>query len=330
MPVSAASSARDLRTRDNSHVIWRDTSCLLARAAAVSLALASVLVSGCAGSGDDTSTSTADDGVRVGSFDFGESIVLAELYAQALEAGGIPVVRLGAVGPREITFPALELDLIDVVPEYLGTARQRVGAPTPDADTDEALTDLEARLAPRGLTVLDAAPAEDKNVIVMLSTTADQLGVTSISELEPFAGERTFGGPPECPDRPLCLVGLRETYGLEFAGFVAQRSQRFAAEALQRGEIDVALMFSTDPAVATPGLVILEDDRRLQPAENVVPVVRRSALERWGPQVASALDELSAVLTTGELQSLNARLAAAEPVDEIAADWLTAHGLAAN
>jgi osmoprotectant transport system substrate-binding protein len=299
-------------------------------ALAVGAFVGMVVASGCADGDDDAAATVAADGVRVASFDFGESIVLAELYAQTIESTGTPVVRLGAVGPREVTFPALELDVIDVVPEYLGTALERVGAPAPNPDTDDALADLDTRLEPLGLTALDAAPAEDKNVIVMATDTADELGVNAISELGPFAGELRFGGPPECPDRPLCLVGLRETYGLEFAEFVSQRSQRFTAEALRRGEIDVGLMFSTDPALATPDLVVLDDDRRLQPAENVVPVVRRSALARWGPDVATELDRVSAALTTVELQSLNARLAAEEPVEAIAADWLTAQGLAAT
>ncbi len=280
-----------------------------------------------AGDDEDASVPDPTDGLRVASFDFGESVVLAELYAQVIESTGTPVVRVGAVGPREITFPALELDVIDIVPEYLGTALERVGAPTPNPDTGEALADLDSRLERLGLTALDAAPAEDTNVIVMATDAADELGVTAISELAPFAGTLRFGGPPECPDRPLCLVGLRGRYGLEFAEFVAQRSQQFTAEALRRGEIDVGLMFSTDPAVATPDLVVLADDRQLQPAENVVPVVRRSALDRWGGQFATALDRFSAALTTTELQSLNARLAAEESADSIASDWLAAHGL---
>jgi osmoprotectant transport system substrate-binding protein len=312
-------------------VTARCTSDRTARGALLVGAFVGILVTpGCADGDHEPTTTGAVDGVRIASFDFDESIVLAELYAQSIESTGTPVVRLGAVGPREVTFPALELDAIDLVPEYLGTALERVGAPVPNPDTDGALADLDARLQPLGLAALDAAPAEDKNVIVMAVDAADELGVSAISDLGPLAGELRFGGPPECPERPLCLIGLTETYGLEFAEFVSQQSQRFTAEALRRGEIDVALMFSTDPELAAPDLIVLDDDRRLQPAENVVPVVRRSALARWGPDVATALDRLSAALTTAELRSLNARLAADQPVDAIATDWLTAHGLPAS
>jgi osmoprotectant transport system substrate-binding protein len=297
-----------------------------ALATVLATALATLLAAACS-DGDDAATPVAADGVRIAAFDFTESIVLAELYAQAIEATGTPVVRLGSVGPREIAFPALELGVVDLVPEYLGTVLQHLGAATPNPDTDTALTELVALLEPRGLTALEPAPAEDKNVIVLTARTADELGVRSISDLGPHAAALRFGGPPECPDRPLCLVGLRETYDLTFAEFVAQRSQVFTAEALLRGEIDVAQMFSTDPALATSMLVVLTDDRHLQPAENVVPVVRQDALDRWGSQVAATLDEVSAALTTSELQALNARLLDDEPVGVVVGEWLAARGL---
>jgi osmoprotectant transport system substrate-binding protein len=296
-------------------------------AAVLVTTLITVLAGACSDGDDSAATPLADDGVRIAAFDFTESVVLAELYAQTLEATGVPVVRLGSVGPREIAFPALELGVIDLVPEYLGTVLEHLGVATPNPDTDTALAELIALLEPLGLAALEAAPAEDENVIVLTAQTADDLAVRSISELRPHAGELRFGGPPECPDRPLCLVGLRETYGLTFAEFVAQRSQAFTAEALQRGEIDVAQMFSTDPALDTSVLVVLTDDRHLQPAENIVPVVRQDALDRWGPQVATALDEVSAALTTPELQAMNARVLEDEAVGIVVAEWLADRGL---
>lgn len=287
------------------------------------------LAAACAGNDDGSRASIGvDEGLRIAAFDFAESAVLAELYAQTIEAGGTPVVRLGAVGPREITFPALELDVVDLVPEYLGTALRHVGGAPAGADTDAAIAELRERLEPLGLTALEAAPAEDTNVVVVTARTADELGVAAVSELATYADGLRFGGPAECPERPLCLVGLHDTYGLTFADFVAQRSQRFTAEALLRGEIDVALMFSTDPALATDELVALADDGHLQPAENIVPVIRLDALDRWGPGVTTALDELSGELTTSELQSLNARLRDGESPAVAAADWLAAHRLA--
>jgi osmoprotectant transport system substrate-binding protein len=286
------------------------------------MAIAAIVTSACGG--NDTAAPPPEPAVaiRVASFDFPESVLLAEMYAQVIESTGAPVIRLGAVGPREILAPALEQDRIDLVPEYLGTARQYAGATNVDADTASALADLNDRLADRGLTALEAAPAQDKNVFAITAEFAEQEGLEKISDLAGLAAELRFGGTPECPDRPLCLAGLRDVYGLEFAEFVPQRSLQFTAEALRREEIDVGLLFSTAAALVTFDLVVLDDDRLMQPAENIVPVIRADALARWGPEVAEALNAMSRKLTTRELRILNVQVANEVPVEIVARDWL--------
>ncbi len=294
-----------------------------ARVVAGLLAVAVVLLgAACGGDDERTGDPTPDDALRVASFDFLESRVLAELYAQAAESAGVPVVRLGVLGPREVTGPALELDQIDLVPEYLGTALGFAGATEADPDPDSARTELVERLAPRGLTALEASPAEDVNVVVVTKETADRLGLNLVSDLAPVASSLRFGGPAECPERDLCLIGLRETYGLEFAEFVPQTSLTFTAEALRRGEIDVGLLFSTAAELEDTRLVVLGDDRMLQPAENIVPVIRIDALDRWGSELADSLDDVSAALTTLELRRLNRRAGRGEPIAELVGDWL--------
>ena len=291
------------------------------------VAIAIVAAAGCGG--DDSSQPAADpaDGIRVASFNFAESVLLAEMYAQVIESTGTPVIKFGAIGPREIIAPALELDRIDLVPEYLGTALQYAGATEPSADTAAALAELDELLRDRGLSALDAAPAEDKNVFVVTAAFAERSGVAQISDLVALAPELRFGGPPECPDRPLCLAGLEEVYGLRFAEFVPQRSQDFTAEALRREEIGVGLMFSTSAALVAFDLVVLDDDRLMQPAENVVPVVRSDALDRWGPEFVAALNAMSRELTTRELRILNVQVDNEVPVETVAREWLTEHRL---
>lgn len=310
----------------------RETLVVIAsRCVSCAVALAALVGSTCGGADEQPIRQpTVDDGVRVASFDFEESALLAELYAQMIESTGTPVVRIGAVGPREVVMPALEQGLVDVVPEYLGTALRWFGAGARMPDRDSALAELGGRLEPLGLAVLAAAPAEDVNVIVVATSTAERHDLGVISDLVPLAAGMRFGGPPECPDRPLCLIGLEEVYGLRFDEFVSQRSQRFTAEAVVRGEIDVGLMFSTDPAVTTDGLTVLADDRRLQPPENVVPMARVAALDRWGAEVAAALDRLSPALTTSTLRLLNRRVDDGGAVDQVARDWLRAAGLSAT
>jgi osmoprotectant transport system substrate-binding protein len=288
--------------------------------------LASVLVVGVASlaacGGDDDDTDAAPEGIRVAAFDFAESELLAEIYAQALEAHGLPVDRLGSIGPREIVAPALQAAEIDVVPEYLGTAADHYGADGQD------LASLRAAVEPLGLAALEPADAVDVNVFVVTAETARAEDLVRLSDLTDFAPTARFGGPVECPERPLCLLGLRDTYGLEFAEFVPQSSLVLTAAALRRGEIDVGVLFSSSAALDEDDFVVLVDDRGLQPAENVVPLVRRVVLEDPGPAVGDALDEVSAALTTDELRALNRRVERGEPLEDVAASWLAGASVA--
>ncbi len=154
-----------------------------------------------------------------------------------------------------------------------------------------------------------------------------RLGATTLSDLRgPDSGLR-FGGPVECPDRPLCLAGLASTYGLEYSEFVPQRSLAVTTEALIRGEIDVGVMFSTAAELSAGTFVVLEDDRSLQPPENLMAVARQAAIDRWGPGMVDTLESVSRVLTTDELQGMNRRVADGEPVALVAAAWLESVGL---
>lgn len=286
------------------------------------LAVAMLLAAGCSDPSDGAAP-TSDDGVRIGSFDFAESALLAELYAQAIEAAGIPVSRLGRIGPREIVAPALELDRVDLVPEYLGSALAFWGSQPGESDADSAHEALSEILDPRGLMVLAPSPAQDQNVFVVTDDVATELDLEDLSDLSTVAGSMRFGGPAECPERPLCLVGLEEVYGIEFAEFIPQRSLTFTAEALRRNEIDVGLLFSTAPELTDFALHLLVDDRGLQPPENIVPVVRADAIERWGSAVEEVVDRVSTRLTTIDLRLLNARVSNGEPLNELVREWLS-------
>jgi osmoprotectant transport system substrate-binding protein len=249
-----------------------------------------------------------DDAVVVASFDFPESQVLGELYAQALEGNGVPVRRELLLGPRELVEPALEQGLVDVVPEYLGTALAYLGGEQPDpADEEETRNRLAEAFEDRGMRLLDHAPAEDQNALVVTRGTSFRHGLGRISDLSDVAGAFRFGGPPECPNRPFCLQGYEERYDLSFERFVPLDSGGpLTVAALRAQEVDVGLLFSTDPHLTLDEFVELDDDRTLQPAENVVPVVRDDVLRHWGDQVREPLDEVSAALTTDELRELNA------------------------
>jgi len=299
------------------------------------LGLAATLLAGACGAPPgpqvpDRPPPRSDDAVVVTSFDFPESAMVGELYAQALEADGVPVRRELLLGPRELVEPALEQGQVDVVPEYLGSALAYLGGEVP-APADLPVT--EQRLArafdERGIRLLEPAPAEDQNAVVVLDNTALLHGLRRTSDLADVASAFSFGGPPECPSRPFCLQGLRRVYGLRFKQFVPLDSGGpLTVGALRDQSIDVGLLFSTDPRLQDSDLVPLEDDRGLQPDENIVPAVRASVLARWGDRLRRPLDAVSAGLTTEELRGLNGRvLLDGERPGRVAADWLRARDL---
>ncbi|HYU58428.1 MAG TPA: ABC transporter substrate-binding protein [Actinomycetota bacterium] len=272
-----------------------------------------------------------DDTVVVASFEFSESVLLAEIYAQAIEAAGIRVERELGLGARELVAPALQAGLVEFVPEYAGSALAfaGLGATPVTADPQATHDALTAVMARRGVTVLDAAPAENQNGIAVTAATAAEYGLTTISDLVPLAPSFTFGGSVECPQRPLCLPGLESVYGLTFERFVPlDASGPLTAAALRSGQVDVGLMFTTDGRVEANRLVFLADDRGLQPAENVTPVVRRSVVDHLGRPLVDAVNAVSGLLTTEELRSLNALVAIEGRAPAmVAATWLSARGL---
>jgi osmoprotectant transport system substrate-binding protein len=298
-------------------------------AAPLVLALAALLASGCSPAAqhappEDPHRPT----ITVTSFDFPESEILAEVYGQALRRSGYPVEVVPRLGPREIVQPALEQGRVDLVPGYLGSGlnflsgQQRVA--TTDPRTTHAL--LEQALRPRGLSALGFTPAQDRNGFVVTGAMARRHKLERISDLRPIAHRLTFGGPPECPGRPLCLKGLQDVYGLEFKHFEPMPSRTTTADALATGEIDVGMLETTDGNLLNHDLVQLEDDRRLQPAENVVPIVRQEILTAYGPALVRLIDAVTAPINTWDLIHLNQRvqLQGVEPAT-VAADWLLGH-----
>jgi osmoprotectant transport system substrate-binding protein len=268
--------------------------------------------------------------VTVGSFDFAESRLLAEVYSQALEASGYRVDRAFDLGSREFVIPALAAGLIDFVPEYAGTALQfaSLGAAAPKATVGATHDALAGAVSERELAVLEPSPAQNVNALVVTKETAQRFALHDVSDLESFAPQFVLGGPPECPTRPFCLLGLQDAYGLSFKEFVPlDAGGPLTRSALDEGVIDVAVLFSTDPAI--DDLVELADDRGLQPAENVTPLIRRSVVARWGAPLVEVVDSVSERLTTQSLRALNGALAAdGSTIASVAEHWLSSRGLA--
>jgi osmoprotectant transport system substrate-binding protein len=272
-----------------------------------------------------------DDAITVASFNFPESALIARIYGQAMQAGGYHVRYALNLGPREFVEPALARGLVEFVPEYAGTAllflTQNKTAPSSNASINHSR--LVHALRNSNIAPLSAAPAQDANDFVVTLDTAARYDLHNISDLRKISSKLTFGGPPECPTRPTCGLGLRQTYGLNIKRYLStDAGGPLTLQALDTGLVDVALLFSTDPRLATGELLELRDDRRLQPAESVTPLVRREVLRRWGPKLTRLVDGVSARLTTDSLRELNREiLVAKRPPADVAAEWLKNEGL---
>jgi osmoprotectant transport system substrate-binding protein len=269
-----------------------------------------------------------DDTVTIGSFDFPESELLARLYGLALREAGIQVELQLALGPRELVEPALERGLIELLPEYAGSALGFLDGAAAQGGPSTTHDALVAATRDRGLVALDAARAQDQNGFVVTAETARLYGLQKVTDLAPYAPHMTFGGPTECPSRPLCLDGLKSVYGLSFAGFVPlDTGGPLTVAALHTGEIDVGLLFTTDGTIDAEGFVLLGDDRHLQPAENVTPIIRPELLETFGPRLTDVVNAVSAALTTTDLRSMNAAVGGGASPTSVARAWLDSHDL---
>ena len=250
------------------------------------------------------------------------------MYALALEDAGYTVERRYQLGSREVVLPALTSGEIDVYPEYVGTALEFLneGAGEATGDTEASTELLRERFAEQGVDVLEPSDAQDKNGLVVRQETADTYGLSTVSDLADVAGDLTLGGPPECPERPLCIPGYESAYGVTFGDFRSlDAGGPVTIEALSAGEIDVALLFTTDGVIAANDWVLLDDDQDLQPAENIVPVIRSEANT---DAATEALDAVSAVLTTENVTEMirQLRVDLADPA-EVAETFLTDQGV---
>jgi osmoprotectant transport system substrate-binding protein len=287
----------------------------------------SLIASACGSSGGGSpSTSTNKGTVTIGGFNFAESGILANIYGGALKGEGYTVNYKLNLGNREVVAPALQRGEIDMYPGYAATELEyynnNKGEATPDAA--QTLAKLNAAIQSKNLKALDTAPAIDENAFAVLKS-GKYGSDTKLSDLASSASQMTLGGPPECPQRPFCQAGLEKTYGFKFKSFKPLDSGGpLTKAALDKGDIDLGLIFSSDSAFSTGKYVQLQDDKHLQNADNVVPVGRSQALTA---DAASILNKVSAKLTTDALIQMNKKsdVDKLDP-DEIATSWLKSNG----
>ena len=266
--------------------------------------------------------------IVIGAQDFGESAILAQVYGQALEAAGFSVRYQSLGGFRDIVFASFESGDINLTAEYAASALEFLNEQAGEAtgDIDETAELLRARLEERGLVALDASPAVDSNAFVVTAETAAARGLSSVSDL---TEDLVLGGPPDCPTNPFCIPGLCDVYGIDLEpNFVSlDGGGPLTKAALAGGEIDVAILFSTDGSIAESGWVVLEDDLGLINADNIIPVLTAELVEVYGAEMVDLLNAVSAALDTEGLTELNRRFDIDfEDADVVARDWLEENG----
>jgi len=267
----------------------------------------------------------ASDTIVVGSADFPEAQIIAEIYAQALEAEGIKVETNTGSGPRETYIPALTNGELDLVPEYSGNLLLFLD-PEATATEPDAIVDALADAAPDGFEVLDASPAEDKDSLNVTQEFAAANNLTTIADLANVPGF-SLGANPEFAERAYGIPGLERVYGLTGIEFVSipDGGGPLTSGALLDGSVDVADIYSTTPSILENDFVTLEDPENLIAAQNIIPLINS---EKATDEVTAILNEISAALTTEDLLALNAENVGPDKTSpkDLATKWLTDNG----
>lgn len=265
--------------------------------------------------------------IVIGSENFTEEVILGNLYNDVLTHAGFKTHLRSDLGARAYVDEAMAHGALDLFPDYAGSLLAYL-APKEAPLATQLSTDLPAlkkALAKQSATVLNPAPAIDTNVFVVTKATAAKYHLKTISDLQPVAKELTFGAPPECTDYQYCGLGLKNVYHLTFKSFVAtDESGPIAVADLQNGKVQVVELFSTDSVIAKDGFVALQDNKHLEPADHIIPVIRKSFDT---PGVANAINALSAKLSTTALANLDTEASDNHNPAGTAATWLKQVGL---
>jgi glycine betaine/choline ABC-type transport system substrate-binding protein len=294
----------------------------------VVIAAASLALAAC-GSSDDKKTSSSGSGtsaaasgtiqsnpdnkgktVTIGSKNFTEEFILGEIYAQSLKAAGYTVKKQLNLGSEQIALRALKSGQVDAYPEYTGTALTsffKLKATDVPHDEQQAYEKAKTEFAKQGLTALPPTPFTDSNGVGMAKANAAKLGITKISDLKDKASKLKFYGTPECPQRPDCLLGLKQVYGLKFGKVVAV-DPALRHKVLDSGQADVSIVYTTDGQIAQGKETLLEDDMHMFPPYNVTLVFKSDALAKLGPDAQKTIELVQKGLTTEAMQELNSRV----------------------
>jgi osmoprotectant transport system substrate-binding protein len=281
-------------------------------------------VAACGGGSDTTGTGEGEGGaiasnpengdvsLTIGSKNFPEQEILGEIYAQALAAAGYKVKSALNLGSETVALKAVKTDQISGYPEYASTALTSFFGLEPEevpSDATEAWEKANAEFEKEGLTAFGPTPFASANAVGTLKKTAEKYGLENVSDLEGVSEKLSLYGSPECRQRIDCLAGLEELYGLKFKSFTpVDISLRYTV--LEKGQADLSILFTTDPQLSAEKdkFVILEDDKHVFPAGNVIFVTKKSVAEEAGPDYEKTILEVQKGLNLQVMQELDARV----------------------
>jgi glycine betaine/choline ABC-type transport system substrate-binding protein len=283
-----------------------------------------VLSIGTAACGDDDETTTSAGGgliesnpdnsgvqITVGSKNFTEEFILGEIYAQGLEAAGYDVKKQLNLGSETIALRALKDGDISGYPEYTSTALGsffQVPADEIPSDAQEAYDKAKADLAKEGVVAYPPTPFADANAVGTLTSTAEKLGLQKTSDLQGKSQDLTLAGSPQCSERIDCLAGLEQNYGLKFKKFIpVDIGLRYTV--LDKGDADLSILFTSDAQLANSDkYTILDDDKGIIPAGNVIFIVSKKVADQAGPDFGATIEKVQSNLTLPVIQELNSRV----------------------
>jgi osmoprotectant transport system substrate-binding protein len=299
---------------------------LLAALAALALTLG---IAACGGGSDSTSSESGEESggsgaaiksnpengkvnLTIGSKNFPEQEILGEIYAQALAAAGYKVKSALNLGSETVALKAVKTGQISGYPEYASTALTSFFGLEPEevpAEAGEAWEKANEEFEKEGLTAFEPTPFASANAVGTTKATAEKYGLENVSDLEGVSEKLSLYGSPECRQRIDCLAGLEKLYGLKFKSFTpVDISLRYTV--LEKGQADLSILFTTDPQLSAESdkFVILEDDKHVFPAGNVIFVTKKSTAEEAGPDYGKTILQVQEGLTLEVMQELDARV----------------------
>jgi len=304
----------------------------LALGAASLVLVMSACTPGGSGTSPSASSAAVKPTVKVGSAGFYEAAVVGEMYAQALEAKGYTVERKLEIGERPAVHSALTAGEVNLIPEYLGgLAGQGLGIKDLSPDPQTAVDNMQSALTAKGWVVLNFSPGTDADGFAVRQETADQYHLKTMTDVAAVADKLVWGLAEGCPDNPVCGPGLKTTYGIDISKVQVETLPACSSDiatSLNDSAIDVAQVCTTQPEIASMNLVLLEDDKHLQPAQNMVPLLTKELADAGGADLAATLNAITAKLTTEALTQLGASINLNhEEIPDVAKKFLKDNGL---